>query len=93
MEIEIKSFGLVLEFEMYQSILMFLELPSFFSFLEGLTNGLTIPEGCEILEATRATFLEALCSSVDTPGSVIADKITLCLAITKPQYMAPRTAS
>ena len=49
--------------------LMFLGLPSFFSFLEGLTNGLTIPEGCEILEATRATFLEALCSSVDTPGS------------------------
>ena len=49
---------------------MFLGLPSFFSFLEGLTNGLTIPEGCEILEATRATFLEVLCSSVDTPGSV-----------------------
>ena len=48
---------------------MFLGLPSFFSFLEGLTNGHTIPVACEILEATRATFLEVLFSSVDTPGS------------------------
>ena len=48
---------------------MFLGLPSFFSFLEGLTYVSTIQVTCEILEATRATFLELLWSSVDTPGS------------------------
>ena len=48
---------------------MFLGLPSFFSFLEGLTNGHTIPDTSKILEATRAAFLEVLFSSVDTPGS------------------------
>ena len=48
---------------------MFLDLPSFFSFLEGLTNGLTIPGTPQVLEATRAAFQRILFSSVDTPGS------------------------
>ena len=74
--IEIKSFGLVLEFEMYQCISNVFGTPFLFQFprgsylfLEGLTFDGTIPVTCENLEATRATFLEALCSSVDTPGS------------------------
>ena len=48
---------------------MFLGLPSFFSFLEGATCGLAFPVTCKSLETTRATFLEILSSSVDTPGS------------------------
>ena len=47
---------------------MFLGPPSFFSLLEGVTCGLTFLVTFKSLEATRATFLELLCSSVDTPG-------------------------
>ena len=76
----IKSFGLVLEFEMYQCIFNVFGTPFLFQFprrsylfLEGVTFDCYIPVTSEILEATRATFLELLCSSVDTPGSVRRD--------------------
>ena len=72
----IKSFGLVLEFEMYQCIFNVFGTPFLFQFprgsylfLEGLTFVGIIWVTCAILEATRATFLEVLYSSVDTPGS------------------------
>ena len=72
----IKSFGLVLEFEMYQSIFNVFGTPFLFQFprrsylfLEGVTFHCTIPVACEILGATRATFLEVLFSRLDTPGS------------------------
>ena len=75
-EIEIKSFGPVLEFEMYQCIFNVFGTPFLFQFprgsylfLEGLTFVGIIWVTCAILEATRATLLEVLCSSVDTPGS------------------------
>ena len=65
----IKSFGLVLEFEMYQCIFNVFGTPFLFQFPRGsylFLEGLTF---CENLEATRATFQEVLLSSVDTPGS------------------------
>ena len=38
-------------------------------FLEGVTLHLVASRTCQIQEATRATFLDVLSSSVDTPGS------------------------
>jgi hypothetical protein len=61
--LDIKVLILIIHF------LMFLGPPSFFSLLEGATCGLTFLVNSKSLEATRATFLEILCSSVDTPGS------------------------
>ena len=72
----IKSFGLVLEFEMYQCIFNVFGTPFLFQFprrsylfLEGVTSVILIPVTSKPLEATRAAFLLILCSSVDTPGS------------------------
>ena len=61
---------------MYQCIFNVFGTPFLFQFprgsylfLEGLTFVGIIWVTCAILEATRATFLEVLYSSVDTPGS------------------------
>ena len=75
---KIKSFGLGLEFEMYQCISNVFGTPFLFQFprgsylfLESLTFVGIIWVTWAILEATRATFLEVSSSSVDTPGSGI----------------------
>ena len=53
----------------FGQFLMFLWLPSFLSFLVGVTYGHNIPGTDQILLATRSDFLETFFLDIDTPGS------------------------